>query len=48
MEKRRFHCRRCDHKFEKYVLEPGEAEDKNLPSGAVRCPECGSTDVERR
>ena len=47
MIRRRFRCRRCGCKFETEVLEPGEVEEKRLPSGPVTCPECKSTDIER-
>lgn len=47
MVRRRFRCRKCGNRFETEVFEPGEAESKRLPSGPVKCPECGSPDVER-
>ena len=48
MKKSRFICKRCGHKFEVEVFEPGEAKEKRMPSGPVRCPECGSGEVEKR
>lgn len=35
-------CERCGHKFEKEILEPGEAEAKQIQGRRVRCPNCGS------
>lgn len=48
MIKRSYRCVRCGCKFEIEVFEPGEAEEKRLPAGPVRCPECKSADIERR
>ncbi len=45
MIKQRFKCRKCGCIFEKEVFEPGEAENRRLPAGPVRCPECKSTDI---
>lgn len=47
MIRRGFRCRNCGRRFVTEVLEPGEAEAKLIRSGPVRCPECGSTDLER-
>jgi len=47
MREVRFICRKCGERFTKNILEEGEAEDKELPYGPVRCPKCGSTEVER-
>lgn len=41
MVKRRFVCTQCHNKFEIEVLEPGEAEEENIRTVRVRCPECG-------
>lgn len=46
MVKRRFVCKDCGCKFEKEVFERGEAEEKRIPTGPVRCVRCGSTNVE--
>ncbi len=47
MKKARFICRHCGTKFTTEVLEPGEAEEKRLQPVHVKCPQCGSIDVER-
>lgn len=46
MIRKRFKCRRCGCQFKRDVFEPGEAEDRGLGSGPVRCPECSSPEVE--
>lgn len=46
MKRARLVCTRCGRTFETEVFEPGEAEEKRLPSQPVRCPECGGR-VER-
>ena len=43
----KFICRKCGQKFEAKIFEKGEAKEKGLPSGPVRCPRCQSTSVER-
>jgi len=43
----KFICKRCGHKFELEVFEPGEAEEKRLSTSPVQCPECGGT-VDKR
>lgn len=47
MIRRKCICKKCGHKFEIDVFEPGEAEEKRMPSGPVRCPKCGGP-VEKR
>jgi DNA-directed RNA polymerase subunit RPC12/RpoP len=47
MIKKRFKCRNCGKIFVIDVFEPGEAEAKKIPSGPVRCPDCGSTHLSR-
>lgn len=47
MIKRQFICRDCGNKFVVEVFEPGEAEEKRIRPVPVRCPQCGSTDLER-
>ncbi len=42
----KFVCKNCGYKFETKVFEPGEAEEKGIPTGPVRCPKCGNA-VER-
>ncbi len=37
----RFICLQCKHSFTERVLEPGEAEDRNIRGYPVRCPRCG-------
>lgn len=46
MTKVRFVCRKCGHRFTAEVCEKGEAEERHVPSGPVRCPQCRSTAVE--
>lgn len=43
----RFICKRCGHKFETDVFEPGEAKEKRLPSSPIRCPKCRG-EVDKR
>jgi len=47
MVKKEFICTRCGKRFVKEVLEPGEAEQKNIRSYPVTCPDCGSTSVKQ-
>lgn len=47
MRKQRFKCKQCECEFEKDIFEPGEAEEKGIPCGPVRCPRCNSTAVQR-
>jgi DNA-directed RNA polymerase subunit RPC12/RpoP len=47
MIKRKFICKNCGERFVAKVLEPGEAEEKGIRSAPVRCPNCGSTEIER-
>ncbi|MCK4825119.1 hypothetical protein KA005_55740 [bacterium] len=47
MKKARFICRHCGNRFATDVLEPGEAEEKRIRPVPVRCPQCGSTNVEQ-
>lgn len=47
MIKKRFFCPRC----EEWVLEPGEAQAKNLRPVPIACPQCGGpllSDKERQ
>jgi DNA-directed RNA polymerase subunit RPC12/RpoP len=46
MVKRRFICTNCGHKFVVDVFEEGEAKEKGMPSGPIRCPKCSGA-VER-
>ena len=46
MIRRRYQCHKCGKLFEVDVLEPGEAEERRLRPVPVRCPECGSTQLE--
>ncbi len=46
MKKRRFRCKNYKCEFEKNAFEPGEAQEKRLPSYPISCPQCGSTDIE--
>ncbi|WHZ25330.1 MAG: hypothetical protein OJF51_000125 [Nitrospira sp.] len=49
MVKASYFCRRCGAKFSIDVFEEGEAEEKRIPSGPVRCKDCGGGgDLERR
>jgi len=47
VNKVRFICRNCGHRFSADIVEEGEAEEKRLRTSPVRCPECGRTSVER-
>lgn len=47
MRKHRFICKNCGCVFEKDVFEKGEAKEKGIPAGPVRCPRCDSTNIER-
>lgn len=47
MRKQRFVCKNCGRKFVVEIVEPGEAEEKNLGISPVRCPHCGSDKIER-
>jgi DNA-directed RNA polymerase subunit RPC12/RpoP len=47
MIKVKFICRDCGHRFVAEIFEPGEKEEKKLPSGPVRCPQCKGTLVEK-
>jgi rubredoxin len=49
MKKAKFKCKRCGYEFVKEIFEPGEAEEKRIPSSPIdnlRCPKCGGP-VER-
>jgi len=48
MVKRTFKCINCGRSFEIEVFEPGEAEEKGRLTSPVKCPECKSTNIERR
>lgn len=48
MTKVRFICRTCGHTFVAEIFEDGEAEEKRLRGGPVRCPKCRNTSVEKR
>lgn len=41
MIRRWFRCVRCGDRFQLDVFEPGEAQQKGLPSYPVRCRACG-------
>lgn len=43
-----FICKRCGHKFTMEIFEKGEQEEKRLSGSPVKCPNCGSSSVERR
>lgn len=42
MIEKRFRCPQCREVFVAKVFEPGEAEQRKLPSEPVRCPACRS------
>ena len=48
MKKQGYRCRSCGNTFELEVFEPGEAEKKRQGTKPVRCPDCGSGNLERR
>ncbi len=39
-------CRQCGHEDKVEILTPDEKRDPTIPRQPVRCPKCGSTDVE--
>ena len=45
MRKQRYRCKKCGCEFEEKVFERGEAEEKGIPAGPVRCPRCKNTSV---
>ena len=47
MVEQKFTCRNCGKKFVIDVLEPGEAEERRVRPVPVRCPQCGSTNLEK-
>lgn len=47
MVKKEFVCTNCGKRFVTEVLEPGEAERKNIGTKPLICPECGSTSIKR-
>ena len=47
MRKQRFICKNCGREFVVEIVEPGEAEEKNLRTSPVRCPHCESGKVEQ-
>jgi len=46
MVRKKFLCRRCGRAFVKEVFEEGEAEEKRLRASPVKCPHCGSYEIE--
>ena len=48
MIRRRYICKKCGCKFEETVFEKGEAKERGVPTGRVRCPQCRNDDVEPR
>lgn len=42
-----YKCRRCGHRFEVDVFEPGEAERERAPSTGICCQRCASPGVEQ-
>ncbi|MFC1514928.1 hypothetical protein ACFL5X_03405 [Candidatus Omnitrophota bacterium] len=47
MIKMRLICKKCGYKFEREVLENGEAEAKRIQPHSIRCPKCGGP-VDKR
>lgn len=45
MIKVKFICKNCGYRFIAEIFEPGEKEEKKMPSGPVRCPKCRDTSV---
>ena len=45
MIRKRFQCRNCGERFEADTFEKGEAKEKRVPTGPVRCPNCRSDNV---
>ena len=41
MKKAKLICTKCGYTFEKDILEPGEAKDRQIPTHPIKCPKCG-------
>jgi predicted Zn-ribbon and HTH transcriptional regulator len=46
MKNQRLICKKCGYHFQAEVLEEGEAEEKRIRPAPIRCPKCGSQDIE--
>lgn len=46
MRNQRYMCRNCGCEFEEKIFEKGEAKEKGIPTGPVRCKRCKSTRVK--
>ena len=50
MKSKIFFCRNCGYEWQVAVLSQEEAEEarrKNQPVSSVRCPKCGSSNLEQ-
>lgn len=45
---KKYICRNCGCKFEEDVISREEAKERRVSLHPVKCPKCGSIDVERR
>ena len=41
-----FKCQMCGTRFEVEVLDQDDPRERNQPGAPVRCPKCGSTQIE--
>ena len=39
-------CRRCQHVFRAEILDREEAQDPRRSTEPLRCPQCGSTELD--
>ncbi len=39
-------CQICGRRFEAAVLDPEDRDERERPSSPVRCPNCGSSEIQ--
>lgn len=44
---REMKCGMCNRRFEVEVLDRDDPKERNVPGYPIRCPECGSSVVEK-
>jgi DNA-directed RNA polymerase subunit RPC12/RpoP len=42
-----YRCQNCGKEFEIRIFEPGEAEEKRVPTRPASCPDCRSSKLLR-
>jgi len=42
-----YQCKNCGKEFEIKIYEPGEVEEKRVPTQPASCTECGSSMLRR-